>query len=204
MMQNTIAALAFATLAAPALVQATSVPRTKPAQVAKADTAPVVQDDASGFFGLMARAIGERSEKNCDPALDVPELSATRTELLMLRAERAAADSRTEMVAAAGMANNGSYAVCFDTRLKGSAAMAVVYNNGARIIALNPDAPNHELALRLGYATVRETWNKVNAKELPESALATPVAITPPGVAAGEVPAAAPHRLPEYRQFAAQ
>ncbi len=203
-MRHTLAAVAFATLAMPALAQTpTAAPakaKTKPAAVAKADEPAPVQDDASGFFGLMARAIGERSEKNCDPAFDVPELSAKRSDLLMLRAERAAAESKTEMVASAAMANNGSYAVCYDTRLKGNAAMAVVYNNNARIIALNPEAPNHELALRLAYANVRDTWQRYNAKELPEAALAKPAVVLAAGDAAAEVPALAPHKLPEYRQ----
>lgn len=194
-MKRHVVALAFAALATSAhanpVIDAMKTLKgiILPAPAPVPDSAPAGGD----VFARIAGEINLRSITNCAPELDVPEKSSQRETLLALPSERESnPDSLAEIMSNMGLTNAGRYAVCYDTRLQDGGPSAVVYNGPARIIALNPSAPDPEHLLRLAFSSVYTTWNAANGKDPDE----WPQVVGPAGTK--EPPATAPHRLPEY------
>lgn len=158
------------------------------ASLAIAAAAPAFADNPSGYFSILAEQMNTRSIAACDPAVDVPALSAKRNALLAMPNQIARTLSPTELISTAAVANHGGYSVCFDTRQTGNTT-AVLYHGAERIIALNPSAPDHELALMQAFQNIRSFWQASQAAGLAPQAQEKPVPIP---ASAGPVPETPP------------
>lgn len=172
-MKRTLTTLAFAALAAPVVAQ-NALP-------------------GDEQFNRMAADIQSRSLKACDPALDVPNLSAKREEMLMLRSVRTRqADGTITLMIVTGIANNANMNVCLDERLKDTPYEAVVYADSQRTISINPNAADPEVVLVKGYTRLKAAFDQFNAGTLSEEQLSKPIGILPDGVTAAAPPLLAP------------
>lgn len=169
-----------------------AAPAAKPADSPLSDQADIV-------FATLAKNIEARSALSCDPAVDVPELSAKREELVFLKGERTRLDEQVGPMVALALANNGNYSVCFDKTMKSSGNAAVIYNSIWRVIALNPEAPDLPGTFMNAIFKIRQTWDKIRDNEMTMADMeAAPVilALDP------AKPGAAPSALPPHRVIA--